>query len=411
MVKTESIKKMIRIIDEKDCVGCNACMQICPKSCIEMVEDFEGFLYPRVEPDLCIDCSLCENVCPVIHQNPIPLEKPQCYAAKNKNEEIRMQSSSGGVFTLLAELIIEQGGVVFGARFDDNWEVVHDYTEGKAGLAAFRGSKYVQSRIEDNFLKIRHFLKADRKVLFSGTPCQISGLKRFLRKEYDNLLCVDFVCHGVPSPKVWRLYRKENLDKVAKNSVLATSKPIYEDIQFRNKTQGWKKFSFEATIRKADKNTVLMREPLTENIYMRGFLRDLYLRPSCYDCPAKKHKSGADLTIADFWGIQNHYPAFDDDKGVSLVMVLTDKGNEVYSSIKDEQYLLEVDYKIALQGNPSIEKAVAINPKKETFFRKLSVNSCSGLIKLLTRPGFKSIIKSRIYSIARYIGLIVIIKK
>lgn len=402
---------MIQIKDKKDCVGCNACMQICPKSCIQMKEDFEGFLYPDVDMDLCIDCSLCEKVCPVIHQNLVPEEKPQCFAAKNKNEAVRMQSSSGGVFTLLAESVIEQGGIVFGARFDDNWEVVHDYTETKKGLAAFRGSKYVQSRVEDNFLKVRSFLKAERKVLFSGTPCQVAGLKRFLRKEYENLVCVDFVCHGVPSPKVWRLYKNEILDNVEKNSVLATSIPKFEGIQFRNKTTGWKKYSFEATIRKADQNTVLKRELFAQNIFMRGFLWDLYLRPSCYNCPAKKHKSGADLTIADFWGIQNHYPDFDDDKGTSLVMLLTDKGKGLYASILNELDYFEVNYQIALQGNLSIEKSIGINPNKEIFFQNLSQNSCSGLIKLLTRLTLKSIIKSRIYSIAQFIGLVGIIKK
>ncbi|MGL5920706.1 MAG: Coenzyme F420 hydrogenase/dehydrogenase, beta subunit C-terminal domain [Bacteroidales bacterium] len=402
---------MIHLIDKKDCVGCNACMQICPKSCIQMKEDFEGFLYPVVDMDLCIDCSLCEKVCPVIHQNPVPEEKPQCFAAKNKNEAVRIQSSSGGVFTLLAESIIEQGGIVFGARFDDSWEVVHDYTETKDGLAAFRGSKYVQSRIEDNFLKVRNFLKADRKVLFSGTPCQVAGLKRFLRKEYENLVCVDFVCHGVPSPKVWKLYKNEILDSVDKNSVLAASKPEFEDIQFRNKTTGWKKYSFEVTIRKANLNTVQRSELSANNLFMRGFLRDLYLRPSCYDCPAKKHKSGADLTIADFWGIQNHYPDFDDDKGVSLIMTLTNKGKEVYSSIANEHNLLKVDYFIALQGNPSIKKSAPINHQKELFFQRLDKSSCSGLISRFTKPTMKSIVRSGVYQIARFIGIVKIFRK
>lgn len=403
---------MIELANKKDCVGCNACMQICPKSCIQMQEDLEGFLYPEVNKELCIDCGLCQKVCPVIHQSLAPEEKPLCYAAKNKNEEVREQSSSGGVFTLLAESIIEKGGVVFGARFDESWDVVHDYTETKAGLAAFRGSKYVQSRIDDNFLKVRNFLKTGRAVLFSGTPCQVAGLKRFLRKGYENLLCVDFVCHGVPSPKVWRLYKDEILDKVEKNSVLATPKPIFEDIQFRNKTEGWKKFSFEATIRKADQNTVLIRESLSENIYMRGFLRDLYLRPSCYKCPAKNHKSIADLTIADFWGIQNYYPDFDDDKGVSLVMTLTDKGKFFYSMILNNQDSMKVDYQIALQGNPSIIKSVAENPKRKIFFRELgSAKKLTAEISMLTKPSFKQSIKQRVYYVVKILGILSLIKR
>ena len=169
---------MIRIIDKKDCCGCHACSNVCPKQCISMQLDEEGFLYPIVDTQKCIDCGLCENVCPIINRgksrSPINV-----FAAKNNNEEIRIKSSSGGIFTLLAEKIIIEGGVVFGAKFDKNWDVKHGYTETIEGLAAFRGSKYVQSQIEDNYQKAEKFLKQGRKVLFSGTPCQIAGLKCF----------------------------------------------------------------------------------------------------------------------------------------------------------------------------------------------------------------------------------------
>ena len=243
---------MINIIDKKNCCGCNACVQHCPKSCITMQEDGEGFLYPIVDQEVCIDCGLCQKVCPVLNQG--EERKPlQVYAANNPNEEVRMQSSSGGVFTLLAETIIQEGGVVFGVRFNDDWEVIHDYTETKEGLAAFRGSKYVQSRIGESYCQVERFLKKGRKVLFTGTPCQIAGLNLFLRKEYDNLLTVDFICHGVPSPGVWKSYLEEliALKGNQKNSVLSHSKPIIlysirdiSRIEFRNKRLGWKKYSF-----------------------------------------------------------------------------------------------------------------------------------------------------------------------
>ena len=196
---------MIDIKEKNNCCGCSACVQICPKQCISMAADNEGFLYPQVNSAICIDCGLCEKVCPVINQS-APREPLVVYAAKNNNEDIRLKSSSGGIFTLLAEKVIEEGGVVFGAKFDADWNVVHDYTETIEGLAAFRGSKYVQSIIGDNFKTAKQFLNNGRKVLFSGTPCQIAGLKKYLRKEYDNLLTVDVVCHGVPSPMVWRDY-------------------------------------------------------------------------------------------------------------------------------------------------------------------------------------------------------------
>ena len=193
---------MIEITEKYLCCGCAACVQRCPKQCIILHEDHEGFLYPKVDTDNCIDCALCEKVCPILNEgsNRKPLK---VYAAINKDEKIRLESSSGGIFTLLAEQTIGEDGVVFGARFDENWQVRLDYTETIEGIAVFRGSKYVQARTENTYQQAEFFLREGRKVLFAGTPCQIAGLKKFLRKEYDNLLAVDFVCHGVPSPKVW----------------------------------------------------------------------------------------------------------------------------------------------------------------------------------------------------------------
>jgi coenzyme F420-reducing hydrogenase beta subunit len=242
---------MITLQRKADCCGCNACTQGCHLECISMQEDNEGFLYPKVDVEQCVDCGLCEKICPIINQT--EARKPlHVYAAKNRNEEIRKQSSSGGIFTLLAEKIIEDGGVVFGARFDEKWEVMHDYTETKEGLAAFRGSKYLQSRTGNTFQQAKEFLKAGRKVLFSGTPCQIAGLKLFLRKEYDNLITIDFVCHGVPSPKVWRMYFLYLTDNQKyttnyKGGYFAHTKAITE-INFRDKTYGWKKFSLTVQI-------------------------------------------------------------------------------------------------------------------------------------------------------------------
>lgn len=199
---------MISIQDKDKCCGCAACVQVCPKQCFSFEEDKEGFRYPVADRIKCIDCGLCEKVCPVINQyeatNPIKV-----YAAINKDEVIRMQSSSGGIFTLLAEKVIREGGVVFGAAFDENWEVQHTYVETIKDLAKLRTSKYVQSRMEDNYQRAKAFLKQGRKVMFTGTSCQIAGLKHFLRKDYDNLLAVDVICHGVPSPMVWRDYLLE----------------------------------------------------------------------------------------------------------------------------------------------------------------------------------------------------------
>ena len=368
---------MIQIVDKSQCCGCTACVSVCPKQCIAMQEDEEGFLYPVVDTSLCIDCNLCQKVCPELH--PMNTRTPlHVYAAKHKDEQIRLASSSGGIFTLLAEKVIDEGGVVFGARFNARWEVVHDYTETKEGLTAFRGSKYVQSWLGNCFSKVRSFLSEGRKVMFTGTPCQIAGLKQYLRKDYNNLLTVDVVCHGVPSPKVWRMYLDEVARKGKKNSVLPHSihgrDALIKGISFRDKCLGWKKFSFALTLSEAtadgEQNTILLSTIFTENPYMNAFLSNLSLRPSCYACPAKSGKSGSDITIADFWGIEDMLPEFDDDKGVSLVLSYSGKGESMLHELSFESK--SVNYQAAHRMNPSISHSVNEPINRAFFFRQLS---------------------------------------
>ena len=320
---------MINITDKKACCGCWACENVCPKGCIRMEEDNEGFRYPKVDTEKCIECGLCEKVCP-IKQPRQDDTVPESFVVQNKNAQILRNSTSGGFYSAIANYVIEKGGVVFGAAFDENMTLRHTYSETLEGCTRFRGSKYVQSRIGDNYKKAESFLKSGRKVLFSGTPCQIAGLNLYLRKEYENLLTVDFICHGVPSPGVWREYLKEEIARQCdgKNSVL--SHPMEKEsvkikhISFRDKKLGWKKYSFALILSVSDRhgveNTVLLSEPLNKNLFLRGFLADLYLRPSCYACPAKCLKSGSDVTIGDFWGIEKVMPEMDDDKGVSVVL-------------------------------------------------------------------------------------------
>ena len=373
---------MIEIKDKKDCCGCHACATICAKHCITMQADKEGFLYPIVDKDACTDCGLCEKVCPVINQSE-PRKPLKVYAAKNKDEEIRRQSSSGGIFTLLAEKVFNEGGVVFGARFDEDWNVIHAWTDTIEGIAAFRGSKYVQSTIGDTYREAKDFLKQGRKVLFSGTPCQIAGLKKFLRKEYDNLLIVDVVCHGVPSPLVWRTYLDETRKQlrakrgVGKNSVPSSMDelPVITGISFRDKTNGWKKYGFHLryAASEAAENTVStsaikeekeILQPFTKNVFMQGFLANLYLRPSCYACAARSGKSGSDISIADFWGVQNFYPEFDDDKGIGLILINSQKGNLVYDKVDVNN--IKVTYEQGLRANKCLEYSV-----KETKYRNI----------------------------------------
>lgn len=361
---------MIHIIDKFKCCGCNACVQRCPKQCISMPEDEEGFLYPIVDLSVCIDCGLCEKVCPVINQeserNPI-----EVFAAVNQDDFIRMQSSSGGIFTALAEQIIRENGVVFGARFDEKWEVKHDYTETIEGLKVFRGSKYVQSRIGDTFKQAEFFLKAGRKVMFVGTPCQIAGLRLFLRKEYVNLLAVDIICHGVPSPMIWRKYLE---DKTKRQGI-----EFIQSISFRDKGTGWKNYSFNIKYEKGYSESSFS-EYASQNIFMKGFLADLYLRPSCYACPAKKLKSGSDITLGDFWGIQHIKPELDDDKGVCAFIINTRKGIEWQNKLVIQKY--KFDFTDVVKGNPSLVYSVDIPEKRATFYDKLRT---SGLVKLVSK--------------------------
>ena len=372
---------MISIIDKKDCCGCNACVQRCPKECIIMKADNEGFLYPIVDTDVCIDCGICEKVCPIINQAE-PQKPLKVYAAYNKNEEIRIQSSSGGIFTLLAEETIKKGGVVFGVKFNEDWMPEFDYTETIEGIAPFRGSKYVQAIIGNAYKQAEEFLKSGRDVLFSGTPCQIAGLKKYLRKEYENLIAVDIICHGVPSPKVWEMYLKETCYKLLKSMpdeknqsvspMGETYKSCIEAISFRSKITGWKKYSFLLKLNFStcdEKNTVVFNEPFVKNHYMRAFLSDTILRPSCYACPSKQGKSHSDITIADFWGINNIDSAFDDDKGCGAIFINTVKGEEFYpiarTIYKEKTFDEVIAYNSAYYNSPTPH----FNRKK--FFKEL----------------------------------------
>ena len=290
---------MVQIKDKKDCCGYSACFSICPKSCIRMVEDREGCLYPLVDVDNCINCSLCERVCPIANQHDSRVPK-KSYAAFHTDDSIRLQSSSGGVFSALADWMIERNGVVFGARFDDNWDVCHDWTDSHDGLQSYRGSKYVQSRIGSCYKQVKSFLEGDRWVLFSGTACQIAGLKEYLKKDYEKLLAVDVICHGTPVPKVWRDYLQEKGTE-------------FSSISFRSKSNGWNNYR----IRFDGKNGSTSEQVFYENVFMKGFLANLYLRPSCTTCRFKSGRCGSDITLGDYWGVQNEHPQLDDEKGIS----------------------------------------------------------------------------------------------
>ena len=366
---------MINITDKQCCCGCHACYSSCPQKCISMQSDFEGFWYPVVDLERCTDCGLCEKVCPVLCKNTVD-NHPLAYACMNKDDKIRKQSSSGGVFTVIAESVITNHGVVFGAGFDGEFNVVHSWTDRLDGLSNFRGSKYVQSCIGDTYKQTRDFLKQGRKVLFSGTPCQVAGLRSYLGKDYEALICLDIICHGVPSPKVFGKYRAELEHRYGAKA---------RRIAFRRKDCGWKLYSVALSF----DNATEYRETLTTDLFMKGFLQNIYLRPSCYKCSFKTINRQSDMTLADFWGIQNVLPSFDDDRGTSLILVNSSKGNAIFSSVADKVDFEKVDIDQALIYNPSAIKSVDYNPKRAQFFKELAASEdIKQLIAKYTRVSF-----------------------
>lgn len=348
---------MITINSKKECMGCYACSNICPKKCISMERDNEGFSYPNVNFDICIKCGKCIKVCPIINKTIISNE-PIAYACINKDETIRMKSSSGGIFTLVAEQILDNGGVVFGACFDEDFGVEHSYIETKDELHKFRGSKYVQSEIGCIYSQVKDFLKQKRKVLFTGTPCQIEGLKSYLGQVYENLLCIDIVCHGVPSPIVWQKYISHREE---------CSGSQVRKIDFRQKSEGWKRYSVSFLF---NDNTEYL-QTFDNDLYMKAFLRDICLRPSCYSCEFKTLNRQSDITLADFWGIEFIIPEMDDDKGTSLIFVNSSKGQAILEKISDKIIYKEVDIHQAVTYNPAVIKSANYNRKRYNFFKDL----------------------------------------
>lgn len=388
---------MINITDKHNCCGCSACVQRCPKQCISLHEGNEGFLYPHVNTNDCINCGLCEKVCPWLNrQNKLqPLE---VLAVKNRNEEERMASSSGGVFIALAKKVIADGGVVFGAVFDENWEVKHTYADKIEDVRPMMGSKYLQSRIGNSYKDAEKFLNDGRLVLFTGSPCQITGLHNFLHKNYLNLISVEYLCHGVPSPGIWRTYLKEIIKKIGNVSQIT-------NIEFRNKKSGWDNFSIVIS-GKTNVNSIehiLYSDIHRNNTYMRGFLSDIYLRPSCYNCKCKNGISHSDLTIADYWAVDLSLPDFKDDKGVGLVLINTEKGKHVFDSLDMESRSSNLsDAKLK---NGGFNEHVVEHPKRNQFFEYLhhGVSFDKAISKALYVPVHKIIIGKIKNKVRRFI--------
>lgn len=349
-------------VNKSSCYGCSACYQICNIGAISMKQDEEGFFYPIVDKDRCIDCGLCVKICPSINFNTntrIPLKS---YAAFSSSQSVVKESSSGGVFYELSKNLLNRGGIIYAVRFDDKLNVVHDSFTKIDDIVPFLKSKYVQSSVEKSFCKIKKNLMQERVVLFVGTPCQVAGLKSYLRKEYDNLYTIDIACHGVPSPKVWQ----KHLECV--KGFLKGNAPLLF-VNFREKNNSWRKYNVSYKFGDTCDNSELSLFHLNDS-YMKGYLLNLYLRPSCHECKYRKFSSGSDITISDFWGVEYLYPEKNNDKGISLVMVHSEKGNALINE-NSSIYKWEVDYFDAIKYNNGLSQVAVAHKKRSFFFREL----------------------------------------
>lgn len=327
---------MIHIEDKTKCCGCTACASICPKKCITMKPDEEGFLYPEVDENTCVNCGICDKVCPVIAPADTVDENTSAKVIQLRDENNLFESASGGFFTAISKYVINQNGMVCGAHYDDNFNVKHYITSSHEECKRFRGSKYVQSELGDVFAKVKEALQHGILVCFSGTPCQVSGLKKFLGREYDKLITVDLVCAGVPSPKLWRIY----LDKQEK---VHDSKLQF--VNFRNKTYGYQC----STMKLQFKNGKTYSKSGRIDPMMKFFVSGIAKRPSCYECVFKGTERCSDFTLFDAWHASELTGKKDNDKGYTSVIVHTNKAEKILEKITNMLTCYSVDLEQAVK--------------------------------------------------------------
>lgn len=365
----------MKIFEDKQlCCGCSACANICPRGCIVMQEDCEGFTYPVRNSEKCIECGLCEKVCPILSRdtkvNMLDTEQftKQGYAAINLDEKNRLDSSSGGVFTEIAKFVINTGGVVCGAVLDSDCKGVHHrIIKNINELYLLRGSKYVQSDMGNTYRDIKSILIQGITVLFSGVPCQISGLKSYLGRNFNNLWCVDVICHGVPSPALWRYY-VTTMEKSHRMQI--------ENVNFRQKRVNRNEYG--RYLSSTSKKRVYVSKGYDS--FWQFFLKDICLRPSCYKCKFKGFTHDADITLGDFWGVKEYVADFNDGKGASIVLLHTKKGEDIFNSIKKQLKYVAVDYvDVFSKHNDAMLTSVSMPKARLSFFTDMQNMSFKSL--------------------------------
>lgn len=370
---------MINITDKTKCVGCGACAQVCRLHAIEMVADFEGFFYPNINKENCIDCGACDRVCPVEKDSSIIVLETfggVAYAAIHADDTARKNSSSGGAFFALASNVLRTGGVVVGASFNRDCTVVsHSMIESIDELDRLMRSKYVQSDTSNIFKKVKMTLQEGKQCLFSGTPCQVEALKKYLGAyNPENLITVDIFCHGVPSPGVWKKYIEEETF-VRKTNII--------DVNFRNKDAGWKKGSISIFYEDGSVETKLHND----NPYMVAFKNNSILRPSCHHCSFKKINHKSDISLGDLWGCDAFDESLFDNKGTSAIIVHTLKGRKVIQEVREQFKLLkEVNIENVVEYNKAFIQSEPIHPKRNQFFAYLSRYPVTTLSKRYAKP-------------------------
>lgn len=360
--------------EKNKCCGCRACECICPKKCIKMKEDSEGFIYPKVDLSLCIKCKKCEKVCPII-QNKSNLHisgyEQSCYLLVHNNNEVLKKSSSGGAFTAIVETFCDTEYVVFGCQMTEELKVCHGFKKSIDEIDVFRKSKYVQSDLKDTYVQVKDFLIKNKKVIFTGTPCQVEGLNKYLQKEYENLLTIDFVCHGVPSQKVFDKYvnyiEKKYNDRI-------------KEVNFRKRIRYFSILDpFGINIKFISGKELNINSFF--DYYMKGFLGALFYRPVCARCPFANLDRVSDITIADFWGIEKLHKDLNSNKGVSMILGNSKKSKKVIQKIAQNNDVRKVDIKYAKLENSNLNLPSDEHINRKLFYDNLDKKEFDKLIK------------------------------
>lgn len=372
------------------CTGCSACANLCPKQAITMEPNSEGFLYPTIDNSSCVKCGLCERTCPIL--NPFELEisnKPLTYAVQNKDELVRKDSTSGGAFSGIAQYVLDRNGVVFGAMFDENFDVVHGFVEKSEDLWKLRRSKYVQSLIGNTFKQAKSFLDDGRWACFSGTPCQIGGLKKFLKKNYEKLITIDIACHGVPSPKFWTKYKDYQEKK-------HHSKLNFVD--FRYKKNGYS----SSVMALKFKNGKEYYHGHESDYMLKAFFREIVSRKSCSQCFFKSLNRVSDFTIYDCWSVGKFKRNMDDNKGTTTVMIQSEKGNLIWKDVVNNfsSTKISTECSIMLDGEMIVASKRA-SLQRDPFFKEMDscefIPFCNKYIQITIKDRIKSILKPFLY--------------